>query len=118
MVCLRKSWGGGDRDFFVRFGVKPGGSGGSLIGDGWLEIFEGSIRLYGIPPPNATMKIELAEGSHALGLTEYSMQDRVVYAGLEDPLEGWASLLGGQISAIEIWRDLMTPNMTLNWSPL
>ena len=116
--CPQTLDGGLDRDFFVRFGVKPGGSGGSLIADGWLEIFEGSTRVYGIAPPTATVKLELAEGSVAAGLTEYSMQDRVISAGLEDPLEGWATLLGGEIPAIEIWRDLMTPDMTLVWSPL
>lgn len=110
--------GSPDRDFFVRFGLKPGGSAASLIADGWLEVFEGSTRVYGISPPAGTVKIELAEGTVATGLTEYSMQDRVVFAGLEDPLEGWAALLGGETPAKEIWRDLMTPNMPLNWSPL
>ena len=109
--------GGIDRDFFIRFGVKPGGSSASLIADGWLEVFEGQTRIYGVAPPLATIKVELADGSEAVGLTEYSMQDRVVSAGLEDALEGWASLLGGDVSAIEIWRDLMTPNASLNWSP-
>jgi len=110
--------GSPDRDFVVRFGVKPGGSAASLIADGWLDVFEGSTRVYGIAPPTATVKLELAEGSVATGLTEYSMQDRVIFAALEDPLEGWAALLGGETPAIEIWKDLMTPNMALSWSPL
>src|SRR5262249_8891173 len=110
--------GGTDRDLFVRFGVKPGGSIASLIADGWLEVFEGSTRVYGIAPPTAVVRVELAEGTVAAGLTEYSMQDRVVYAALEDPLEGWAVLLGGQIPAIDLWRDLMTPNQPVSWNPL
>jgi hypothetical protein len=116
--CPKTLDGFPDSDFFVRFGVKPGGSASSLIADGWLEIFESSTRIYAIAPQAATVKIELAEGSVATGLTEYSMQDRVVVAALEDPLEGWASLLGGEIPAIEIWKDLMTPNMELSWNPL
>ena len=116
--CPNTLDGSPDRDFFVRFGVKPGGSGSSLIADGWLEIFESSTRVYGITPPTTIVKLELAEGSVATGLTEYSMQDRVIFAGLEDPLEGWAVLLGGELPAIEIWKDLMTPNMTLRWSPV
>jgi hypothetical protein len=109
--------GGGARDFVVRFGIKPGGSAGSLIGDGWLEVFEGSIRVYGINPPGAIVKVELAEGTHATGLAEYSMQDRVILSALEDPLEGWSQLLSGSIPARDIWRDLMTPGRTLEWSP-
>jgi hypothetical protein len=116
--CPKTLDGAPDRDFFVRFGVKPGGSSASLIADGWLEIFESSTRVYGISAPTATVKFELAEGSVATGLTEYSMQDRLIFAGLEDPIEGWAALLGGEIPAIEIWKDLMTPNMVLSWSPL
>ena len=110
--------GAPDHDFVVHFGIKPGGSIASLIADGFLEIFENSTRLYGIAPPMTTVRVELAQGSVATGLTEYSMQDRVVSAALEDPLEGWASLLGGEIPAIEIWRDLMTPNQVLVWSPV
>lgn len=109
--------GGGERDFVVRFGVKPGGSMSSLIADGWFEIFEGATRVYGINPPGGMVKIELGEGSVAAGLTEYSMQDRVQLAALEDPLEGWAALLSAGTPAIEIWRDLMTPNRPLNWFP-
>lgn len=109
--------GGGERDFVVRFGVKPGGSMASLIADGWLEIFEGATRVYGINPPGGTVKIELSEGSVAAGLTEYSMQDRVQFAALEDPLEGWAALLSTGTPAIAIWRDLMTPDQSLNWFP-
>jgi hypothetical protein len=116
--CPKTLDGAPDRDFFVRFGVKPGGSAASLIADGWLEVFEGSTRVYGISALPAMVKVELAEGSMATGLTEYSVQDRVIFAALEDPLEGWAALLGGEIPAIEIWKDLMTPNMMLNWSPL
>jgi hypothetical protein len=110
--------GGGERDFVVRFGVKPGGSAASLIGEGWLEIFDGSTRVYGINAPTTTVKFELAEGSAAVGLTEYSMQDRMVLSGLEDPLDGWAQLLSGSIPARDIWNDLMTPDQTLNWSPV
>jgi hypothetical protein len=109
--------GGGERDFVVRFGVKPGGSTASLIGDGWLEIFVGSTRVYGISAPTTTVKMELAEGSMNLGLTEYSMQDRVILSGLEDPLEGWDRLLSGSTPAKDIWSDLMTPDRTLSWSP-
>ena len=109
--------GGGEHDFVVRFGVKPGGSAASLIGDGWLEIFEGSTRVYGVNAANNVVKMELAEGSMTVGLTEYSMQDRVVLSGLSDPLEGWAGLLSGSTPAIDIWKDLMTPNQTLNWTP-
>jgi hypothetical protein len=111
--------GAPDRDFFIRFGVKPGGSSASPVNDGWLEIFEGNTRIYGIAPQSATIKVELAEGSVAVGLSEYSMQDRVIFAALEDPLEGWAVLMGGLTTpAKEIWRDLMTPNSILNWSPV
>ena len=90
----------------------------SLIADGWLEIFESTTRVYGLAPANAMTKIELADGSVAAGLTEYSMQDRMVYGALEDPLEGWATLLGGQTLAIDIWREMMMPNRFLNWSPV
>ena len=110
--------GGIDRDFFIRFGIKPGGSSASLIADGWLEVFEGSTRLYGVAPPAGTIKVELASGSIAAGLTEYSMQDRVVTAGLEDELEEGGWLLGSGFSAIEIWRELMTPDRELSWSPI
>ena len=79
--------------------MKPGGSAASLIADGFLEVFEDSTRVYGIAPPTLTVKVELDAGSVATGLTEYSMQDRVVFAALEDPLEGWASLLGNEIPA-------------------
>lgn len=116
-ACPKTLDGSPDRDFFVRFGVKPGGSGASLIADGWLEIFENSTKVYGISASAEPVKIELADGSVAAGLTEYSMQDRVTYAALEDPLEGWAVLLGGEVSAIEIWKELMTPNKALNWTP-
>ncbi len=116
--CPEALDGGTDHDFIVRFGVKPGGSLASLIADGWLEVFEGSTRVYGIAAPSAVVRIELAEGSVSTGLTEYSMQDRLEYAALEDPLEGWAALLGGQIPAIDLWRELMTPNTPLSWNPL
>jgi hypothetical protein len=56
---------GGVHDFVVRFSVKPGGSAASLIGDCWLEVFEGSTRVYGINAPTTTVKVELAEGSIA-----------------------------------------------------
>jgi len=46
------------------------------------------------------------------------MQDRVIFAGLEDSLEGWAVMLGGEMPGIEIWKDVVTPNMALSWSPL
>jgi hypothetical protein len=110
--------GGPELNFVVRFGVKPGGSIASLIADGWLEVFDGSTRVYGIAPPAAVVRVELAEGTQATGLAEYSMQDRVSYAALEDPLEGWGFLLGGEIPAIDLWRDLMTPNTPLSWNPL
>jgi hypothetical protein len=106
------------RDFFIRFGVKPGGSGGSLICDGWLEVFEGNNRVYGIVPPTQVARFELAQGTSALGFTELSMQDRVTSAGLEDTLEGWDKLLGQNTPAKELWRALMTPNAPLTWSPV
>jgi hypothetical protein len=110
--------GGGVSDFVVRFGIKPGGSTGSLIGDCWLEVFDGQTRVYSINAPAGTVKIELAEGSVAMGLSEYSMQDRVILSGLEDPLDGWSRLLTGSNAAKDIWKDLMTPDQTLNWSPV
>lgn len=109
--------GGPDRDFFIRFGIKPGGSAASIIADCWLDVFEGSTRLYGIAPAAATVKVELAEGTYVVGLTEYSMQDRVNYSALEDSLEGWAVLMGGEMAAVDIWRELMTP-MALSRNPL
>jgi hypothetical protein len=112
--------GAPDHDYFLRFGVKPGGSGGSRIADFWFEVFEGSSRIYGVPAPGGLAKVELAENTIATGLTEYSMQDRVNFEGVvDDPLgglNGW--LLGGSVPASEIWRDLMTPNQVLNWNPL
>jgi hypothetical protein len=110
--------GAPDHDYFLRFGVKPGGSGGSLIGDYWFELFEGSNPVYSFAPPLATPHVELAQYSIAAGLPEYSMQDRVTYEALEDSLDGWAWLMGGPLSGIEIWRSLMTPNQSLSWSPL
>jgi hypothetical protein len=105
-----------DRDFFVRFGVKPGGSASSLIGDGWLEVFEGSNRVYGVVAPGAMFKVELADYSIASGLAEYSMQDRLEVAALLDPLEGSAgSLLNSDMSAGDLWKELMTPNQPLKW---
>jgi hypothetical protein len=105
-----------DRDYVLRFGLKSGGVGASPIVDGWLEVFEGQTRVYGATPVNTTMKIELAEGSFAAAI-EASMQDRVVYQGLEDPPEDgfWMSVLGGGVDSKEIWRELMTPNQPLRW---
>jgi hypothetical protein len=119
--CPETLDGGIQGDFFVRFGCKPGGSAASLIADAWLEAFDsnGPTRLYGmVDPPTLTRKIELAEGSVATGAPEFSIQDRAVSQGLEDPLEGWAVLLGGTLPAIDIWRELMTPGAPLKWSPL
>jgi hypothetical protein len=110
--------GGPGGDFVVHFGVKAGASIGTSFADGLLEVFDGAARVYGISPPMATVRIELARGSVAVGLTEYSMQDRMVLAALEDPLEDWAALLGRDIPAIDLWRDLMTSNQELNWSPI
>jgi hypothetical protein len=110
--------GAPDRDYVLRFGVKPGGSGASLIADYWLEVFEGSNRIYGFAPPASTPKVELASNSIATGLTEYSMQDRVTFQALEDSLEGWAWLMGGPLPGKEIWRSLMMSNQSLSWSPL
>jgi hypothetical protein len=111
--------GGVNGDYFVRFGVKPGGTGLSLIGDFWLQVFDAgtSEQIYSFAPPTASPHVELADGSVAIGMTEYSMQDRLVAAALEDPLEGWAALIGHSNSAIEIWRELMTPNQLLSWIP-
>ncbi|MDF5758361.1 hypothetical protein [Spongiactinospora sp. TRM90649] len=119
--CPETLDGGPQGDFFIRFGIKAGGTGGSTIVDGWLEVFDanGPTRLYGlVDPPALTQKIELAEGSAASGAPEFSMQDRVVDQALEDPLEGWAVLLGGDIAAIDLWRELLTPDAPLKWSPI
>lgn len=110
--------GAPDHNFIVRFGVKSGGVSGSAIVDGWLEVFEGNNRVYGIAPVGQTAKIELADGSSGAGAPELSMQDRLVFAGLADPLEGWHNLLGTGTPAIELWRALMTSNTPLTWSPL
>jgi len=104
-------------DYVLRFGVKAGGTGASLVVDGWFEIFEGSTRVYGAVPAGTTMKIQLAANS--AGTTEASMQDRVTLQALEDPPEGDVStiILGGGVDSKEIWRELMTPGLPLSWSP-
>jgi hypothetical protein len=103
----------------LRFGTKSGGTGAGLIVDSWLEVFEGSTRIYGATPVNTMMKVELAEGSVAATL-EASMQDRVTYQALEDPPEGgiWTSVLGNDVASKDIWRELLTPGLPLRWSPI
>jgi len=105
-------------EYVLRFGVKAGGTGATLVVDGWFEIFEGATRVYGAVPAGATMKIDLAEGSFA-STTEASMQDRVTLQALEDPPEGdvYTAMLGGGVDSKEIWRELMTPGLPLAWSP-
>jgi hypothetical protein len=106
-------------DYVLRFGVKASGTGASLVVDGWLEVFEGSTRVYGAVPAGSTMKIDLAEGSYAVA-TEASMQDRVVLQALEDPPEGdvYTAMVGNGVDSKEIWRELMTPGLPLVWSPV
>jgi hypothetical protein len=110
--------GGTDHDYFVRFGMKAGGVGATSIVDGWLEVFEESTRVYGIAPAGETRKVELADGSFASS-DESSFQDRLTYQALDDPPEGdfWTGILGHGVDSREIWRELMTPNLPVRWSP-
>jgi hypothetical protein len=103
-------------DYVLRFGVKSGGTGASLVVDGWLEVFEGNQRVYGATQPTTTMKINLAEGS-SVSAQEMSMQDRVGYQALEDPPDGdvWTRVLGGATAAKDIWRELLSPGVPLAW---
>ncbi len=105
--------GGPHHDYVARFEVKPGGTGISPIVDLSFEIFEGSVRVYGVSPEGETLKVELAEGTFGLGAA--SIQDRLTLQAWEDSLEGWALFIGGDTPGKEIWRDLMTPNLPLKW---
>jgi hypothetical protein len=103
-------------DLTVRFGIKSGGSAFSTHVNGWLEVFEGSTRVYGIAPVSSTMLMELADASFS-NAAEMSMQDQLTLQAMEDPPEGdiWTSLLGGSTDGKEIWRELITPNLPLTW---
>ncbi|WAS95697.1 hypothetical protein [Nannocystis punicea] len=102
-----------DHDYVTRFEIKPGGTAFSAIADLSLEIFEDSTRVYGVAPVGQTLKWEVADGS--FGSTAVSFQDRLTLQAWEDPLEGWAQLFNSDLSAREIWQELMTPNQPLIW---
>ncbi|WP_344097469.1 hypothetical protein [Microbacterium deminutum] len=104
---------GTQRDLVARITAKPGGTALGSFADVTFELFEASTSIYRATPAGETLKVELADNS--ILSSEASFEDRLIVQAWEDPLEGWAALMGHRAAAKDIWVALMTPAQPLEW---
>jgi hypothetical protein len=104
---------GDNGELVTRLEVKSGGAALTSICDLSIDLFRDSEAVYRIAPSGETIKFELADNS-VIG-APISIQDRPTLQPWEDTLEGFASVMNTSVSSKEIWRDLMTPNLPLNF---
>jgi hypothetical protein len=102
----------GGRDLIAQLNIKPSGVLGPIV-EVTFDLFDGSEHVYAAAPKDETFRVELADNS--LLPAEIRFLERLEVQAWEDPLEGWASLIGRDPPAKQLWSQLMTPNQPVNW---